>query len=167
MILSVLFALAVAAELFLFVGKDYLLNKRRHMAIEASVRQVYVDLKESETRIEARRAALLAAVNAADARLANMIEADKSFATSHKVMPVLVHTVGDVGAGLRFRASLSKELPATPEASQQLIWRCKNLVEVWAADIGSARDLASKQFRDGQGYDIGEFIAVDSRSIAA
>lgn len=166
MILSALFILAVAVEMFLLVGKDYVLDTRRRTALEASIRQAHDDLKEAKKRIDAGRARLVAAIDEAEARRADMLEADKAFARSQKVMPVLVHALGALDSGVCFRARLSKELPSQPEPSQQLIWNCQNVVECWAADAATAAHMISKQFQFKQGYDVGELVAQDSAASA-
>ncbi len=166
MILSALFILAVAIELFLLVGKDYVLDTRRRAALEASIRQAHDDFKESKKRIDAARAGLIAAIDEAERRRANMLEADKAFASSQKMMPVLIHALGLVDTGACFRAPLSKQLPSQPEASQQLIWSCKNFVEVWAGDANTAAQMLSRQFQFKQGYDVGELVAQEPAASA-
>ena len=167
MILSALFVFAVALELFLFLGKDYLLDTRRRAALEASLRQRYVDLQEAKKRIEVERAGLIAAIDEADRQRAALYEADKAFARSQKVMPSLIHTLGERNSGLRFRAPLTKQLPATPETSQKLIWSCQNFIDVWASDAYAARHTAEKQFHVKQDYDVGEFVAMPPQAPAA
>lgn len=162
MFLSALFIVAVAVELFLFLGKDYLLDTRRRAALEASLRQSYVDLQEAKKRIEVERAGLIAAIDEADRQRAALSEADQAFVRSQKIMPNLIHTLGERNSGIRFRAPLVKHLPATPEPSQKLIWSCPNFVDVWASDVHAARQTAEKQFRAKQDYDVGEFVAMPS-----
>lgn len=160
MVLSVLFLFAVAVELFLLLGKDHLLDTRRRTALEASLRQAYTDLQEAKTRIAAQRAAVLAAIEEDERQRADRHEADRAFAAAQKIMPTLVHTLGERNTGLRFRAPLSKVLPATPEPSQKLIWSCKNFVDVWAGDAAGARAVAERQFQIKQDYDVGTFTAM-------
>lgn len=160
MILTALFILAVALELFLFVGKDSLLKTRRRGALEASLRQTHDDLKEAQKRVEARRAALLAAVDQAERQRAELAEADKAFARTQKTPATLVHTIGEPGSGIRFRAALSKQLTETAEQSSKLIWDCTNFVDVWATSIEIARDLAAAQFPSKNDYRLGEFAAM-------
>jgi hypothetical protein len=167
MLLSALFIVAVAVEVFLFAGKDYVLDTRRRAALEASLRQSYVDLQEAKKRIEAERAALIAAIDEADRQRAALNEADKAFARSQKIMPSLIHVLGERNSGVRFRAPLAKHLPATPEASQKLIWSCRNYLDVWAGDVHTARQTAEKQFHTKQDYDVGEFVAMPSPTPAA
>ncbi len=162
MILGALFIVAVAVELFLYLGKDYLLDTRRRAALEASLRQSYLDLQEAKRRIEVERAGLIAALDEADRQRAALSEADAAFARSQKIMPDLIHTLGERNSGIRFRAPLSKQLPATPEASQKLIWSCRNFLDVWASDANAARLAAEKQFQAKQDYDVGEFAAMPS-----
>jgi hypothetical protein len=162
MLLSALFIIAAALELFLFLGKDYLLDTRRRAALEASLRQSYVDLQEAKKRIEVERAVLIAAIDEADRQRAALSEADEAFARSQKIMPSLIHTLGERNSGIRFRAPLSKQLPPTPEASQKLIWSCRNFVDVWASDLHAARQTAEKQFRTKLDYDVGEFTPMAS-----
>lgn len=160
MILSALLLFAAAVEVFLLLGKDHLLDTRRRAALETSLQQAYTDLQEAKKRVEAKRAALLAKVEEVERRRAELQAADRAFAAAQKVMPTLVHTLGEQNAGIRFRAPLSKELPATPEAAQKLIWSCNNVVDVWAGDAAAARDMAEKQFRAKQDYNVGEFTAM-------
>ena len=167
MLLSALFIVAVAVEVFLVLGKDYLLDTRRRAALEASLRQSYIDLQEAKRRIEGERAALIAAIDEADRQRAALNEADEAFARSQKVLPNLIHVLGERNSGIRFRAALAKHLPATPEASQKLIWSCRNFVDVWAGDVHTARQTAEKQFHVKQDYDVGEFVAMPSPEPAA
>ncbi|MBV8536575.1 MAG: hypothetical protein JO128_13340 [Alphaproteobacteria bacterium] len=162
MFLSVLFVVAVAVELFLVLGKDYLLDTRRRASLEASLRQSYVDLQEARKRIEVERAGLIAAIEEADRQRAALSEADDAFARSQKTMPNLIHTLGERNSGIRFRAPLAKELPATPEPSQKLMWSCRNFVDVWASDLQAARQIAEKQFQAKQDYEFGDFVAMPS-----
>lgn len=160
MIAGALFAFAVALELFLLLGKDALLKTRRRDALEASLRQTYTDLKEARQRIEARRTALLAAVDDAERQRGELAEADKAFARSQKTSPTLVHSVGEHGTGVRFRAAISKHLEATAEPSLKLIWGCQNFVDVWASDIDAARAVAAAQLPAKHGYVVGELAAM-------
>jgi hypothetical protein len=163
MILSALLLFAVAVEVFLFVGKDHLLDTRRRAALEASLRQVYTDLQEAKKRIETKRADMLQAVEEGERQRAELQDAARAFAAAQKIMPTLVHTLGEPNTGTRFRALLTKHLPATPEDSQKLIWSCKNYVDVWAGDAATARQTAERQFQIKQDYDIGEFTAMPSQ----
>ena len=167
MILSALFMLAVVVEVFLLLGKDYLLDTRRRAALEVSLRQAYAELLEARARVEARRAELLAAIDAADDQRAELNEADEAFARSQRILPNLVHVLGDRNSGIRFRAPISKMLPATPDPAQQLIWSCKNFVDVWAGDIQAARELVLNQFRIKHDYDIGELTAMPPPDMGA
>ena len=165
MVLSALVVFAIALEVFLFLGKDYLLNARRRNALEASLRQAYADLQAAQKRLEEGRAALIAAIEDADGQRSQMRDADRAFAESHKVMPTLIHTLGHPGSGLRFRAPMAKELPAAPEPSQEVIWGCTNVVEVWAETADAARALAARQFAPKRGYAAGALTEVESRAV--
>lgn len=158
MILSALCLFAAVVEIFLFVGKDYLLDTRRRAALESSLRQAYADLQEAKSRIAAKREVLLAAIDDAERQRVDLHEADKAFARSQKIMPTLIHTLGDPNTGMRFRAPIAKMLPATPDRSQQVIWQCNNFVDVWAHDVQSARQMVDAQFRVKHDYDVGEFV---------
>ncbi len=166
MILSAAFLVSIALEVLLFVGQDYLLDTRRRVALEASVRQAYADLQESKKRIDIRRADLIAAMDDAEERRSNLQAANKAFDESRKVVPVLIHTIGQIDGGIHFRAPISKELPAKPDQSQQLIWTCNNFVDVGADDGADAQSLVAKQFEFKQGYDVGEFAALEPQAPA-
>jgi hypothetical protein len=165
MILSALFIFAVAAEVFLILGKDYLLDTRRRAALEASLRQSYVDLQEAKKRIEMERAGLMAAIDEADRQRAARSAADEAFERAQKITPNLIHVLGERNSGIRFRAPLVKHLPATPEPSQKLVWSCRHFVDVWASDVHAARYTAEKQFPAKQDYDVGEFVAMPSEAV--
>lgn len=167
MILSALLLFAVAVEVFLFVGKDHLLDTRRRAALEATLRQAYTDLQEAKTRIAAKRADLLKAVEEGERQRAALQDATRAFAVSQKITPTLIHTLGERNAGVRFRAPLTKHLPATPEDAQKLVWSCKNFVDVWAGDAATAHQMAEKQFQVKQDYDVGEFTAMPSQPSTA
>ncbi len=160
MILSVLFVCAVAAELFLFLGKDYLLGTQRRTGLEVALRQSYADLKESKRRLADARSVLVAAIDEAEKQRAQLQEADRAFKDAQKILPSLIYTLGDRGLGTRFRAAITKRLPETPERSQELIWSCKNFVDVWAYDVEAARQIATSQFTAKRQYAIGDFVAM-------
>lgn len=160
--LGILFVIGVALEVFLIVGKDYLLGTRRQAALEESIQQTQTDLRVSKEKIAQRRAELLAAADEAERQRARIQEADKIFAESQKALPDLIYVLGQSGAGVRFRARILKDLPAVPDRSQKLIWSCKNFVEVWAEDAVTARAMIAKQFQEKQGYGIGELVALDT-----
>lgn len=162
MLLDALFLFALAIEAFLFLGKDYVLDTHRRVALESSIRQGHDDLKESNKRMAARRQELLAAIDDAERRRSDIQKADRAFAESQKVLPTLIHVFGSPAAGTRFRATVAKELPATPERSQKLIWACKNFVDVYAPDVETARALLSSQFQERHGYIVSEPVAADS-----
>lgn len=167
MLLSVVFVLAVALEVFLFVGKDYLLKTRRRSALEASLRQTYADLTEAKKRVDGKRAALLAVVDEVERQRAQLAEVDKAFANSQKQTPTLTYALGETGAGTRFRAEISKELSADAEAAQKLAWSCKNFVDVWASDVETAQRLAASQFPGKHGYAISEFVAMPPQALSS
>ena len=160
MILSLLFVCVFAVELLLLFGKDRLLGTRRRTALETALRQSYADLQEAKKQIDAARAALLQAIENADGERSRRLEADRAFKRSQKILPNLIHTLGDSGTGTRFRAPLSRQLPPKPEPSQELVWSCKNFVEVWAGDAETARRTAVRQFSTTHHYEIGEFTAL-------
>lgn len=160
MVLSLLFICVLAVELFQVFGKDYLLGTNRRMALEATVRQSYADLQDVRQRIDAARTALLAAIEQAEGERARRLDADRAFKQSQKTLPNLIHVLGENGGPMRFRAPLAKRLPPKPEPPQELIWSCKNFVEVWAGDVETARQTAVRQFSARHHYDIGEFTAL-------
>jgi hypothetical protein len=164
MILSAVFAVCVILEAFLLFGRDFVLDKSRVAALEASLRQTYDDLKESKKRILERRNELIAAGDAAERQVAEAREATKTLEGSRKVLPTLVHCVGQVGDGSCFRAPITKELPAMPDEAQKLIWECKNFVVVWAGSRDEAERLVDQQFPFKLGYDVGEFVAVETEA---
>ncbi len=164
MLESALIALIIfgaALEAFLSFGKGYLLGTRQNAALDESIKGAQADLLASKKKIDERRAALKAAADDADRARGEMQEADKLFAESQKVIPTLVHVIGMPYSGMRFRASVSKDLPPSPVRSQKMIWGCNNFVEVWADDLGAAAALAAKQFQEKQGYKVGELVPFD------
>ena len=151
-----LVGLAVALEILLNFGREFLLGTRRQAALDAQIQQAQADLRVSQQRIEERRKALRAAADDADHQRAALKAADQAFAESQKVTQSLVHVVGQPLSGTRFRAPITKDLPPTPDRSQKMIWSCNNFIEVWAADIDEAKALLAKQFQEKQGYKVGE-----------
>ena len=160
MVLSLLIVCVLAAELLLFFGRDTLLGTRRRAALEAALRQSYADLQEAKKRIDAARAGLLQAIEHAEGERARRADADRAFKQSQKILPNLIHTLGESGTGTRFRAPLAKQLPANPEPSQELVWSCRNFIEVWAGDTETARQTAARQFSATHHYSVGEFTAL-------
>jgi len=167
MVFSVLFVCLVAAEVLLFLGKDYLLGTRGRAALETALRQSYAELQDARRRLEGARAALVAAANEAENRRAQLQEADRAFQQSQKVVPTLIHTIGDRNERLRFRAPLAKRLPPDAEPGQKLVWSCHNFVDAWAGDIDTARQMAARQFQAKHGYTVGEFVAQPRDGAAA
>ena len=166
MLLSALFAVAVVLEAFLFIGKDWLPDARRRSELAASVRQAHADLKESQKRVADARARLMAAVDAAEHRRSALREADEAFAKSQRVLPTLVHVLGDVNVGGCFRAPIAKALPANAEVAQLTLWGCNNVVDVWAGDLHAARTLAARQFPPKRGYTLGDFVEIQPPAAA-
>lgn len=160
LILGALFMLGLALEIFLIVGKDYLLNTRRRAAFEESLRKAQEDCQEARKRIEERRAAFRAAADEAERQRAEIAKADEAFAKAQKTMPTLTYTLGERGDGTRFRATIAKNLPAKAEAAQRLVWSCENFVDVWAINVETATQVAATQFPAKHGYVIGEFAAM-------
>ena len=162
MILSALFLIAVALEVFLFAGKGFLPHARLCASLEGQLRKAYADLKESQKRVEAARAGLRTATDAAARRGTELRAADEAFAKAQIVTPTLVHTVGQPGAGGCFRAPVSKPLEAGAEKSQQALWGCRNFIDVWADNVDTARALVERQFAPKRGYAVGEFVAAQA-----
>jgi hypothetical protein len=147
-----LFVVAAALEATLLVASDILFGAGRTKALEAEIRQTQEDLKEAAKRLEAH--------NEGERLLASMSEIDKQVAQTMRVRPVLIHTAGQGGTGMRFRASVSKQLPPEPEPKQKLIWDHDNYVEVWTDNVDTARQVAVRQFAPEAGYTVGEFTMI-------
>lgn len=158
--LVALIAFGVVLEAFLIFGKEFLLGTRQQEKLEASLQEAQQDLRASKQKIDDRRAALKAAIQEAEHQRGVLKAADQAFQESQKIVPVLVHTIGIPYSGMRFRAPISKELPLKPDASQKMIWTCKNFLEVWADDEAAAKAAVAKQFQEKQGYKVGELTAV-------
>jgi len=163
MVFSALLLCVVAVECFFLLGQDYLLGTRRRAALEAALRQSYVDLQTMRKRLESARAVLVAAIDEVEKQRAQLQDADRAFQQSQKILPNLIHTLGTPGDGMRFRAAIGKRLPPQPEAAQGLLWSCQNFVDVWAGDIETARQMATRQFPAKQQYVIGEFAATSPK----
>ena len=160
LILGALFMAGLALEIFLLVGRDYLLKTRRRAAFEDSLRKAQEDCQEARKRIEERRADFRAAADQAERQRAEIAKADEAFAKAQKTMPTLTYTLGEKGDGTRFRAAISKTLPAKAEAAQRLVWSCENFVDVWAINVETAAQVAGTQFPAKHGYVIGEFATM-------
>jgi hypothetical protein len=164
MILGVLFAFAAGLEAFLMFGKEYLLDESKLVEMEQSLQQAYADLREAKTRHDTKRADLKTAIDDRERQTKLIREEDKRFTASLKLLPTLIHTIGQPYDGQRFRAKISKELPHVPDKNQKLIWDCPNLVEVWSTDLGSAQAAVAKQFPAKQGYTVEDLELVQTKS---
>ncbi len=154
--LVILVLCGIALEVLLNFGKHLLLGTRKHEALEEQIQKAQEDLRVSQKKIEERRATLRAAVEDADRTKADLQAAEKAFQESQKVVPTLVHVIGMPYSGARFRAMVTKDLPAKPDRSQQRIWACKNFIEVWADDANAAKVAIAKQFQEKQGYKVSD-----------
>ena len=84
---------------------------------------------------------------------------EKEMSRRQRVEPVLVYQIGqETETGIRFRATVSKALPAEPDPNQKRLWGRQNFVEVWTASEDKARTLAADQFPAKHGYTIGAFV---------
>jgi cellobiose-specific phosphotransferase system component IIA len=160
LILMALFVAAAALEATLLVASDILFGAGRTKTLEAEIRQVQEDLKEAAKRIKDRSSRLQEAHNEGQRLLASMNEIDKQTSQTQRVRPVLVHTAGQGGTGMRFRAPVSKQLPGEPDPKQKLIWDHDNYVEVWTDNADNARQVALRQFAPEAGYTVGEFAMI-------
>lgn len=160
LILMALFMVAAALEATLLVASDILFGAGRTKALEAEIRQTQEDLKEAAKRLKDRSSRLHEAHHDGERLLASMNEIEKQASQTLRVRPVLVHTAGQGGTGMRFRASVSKQLPPEPEPKQKLIWDHDNYVEVWTDNADAARQVAVRQFAPEAGYTVGEFAMI-------
>lgn len=163
MILAALLVCAAALEALLLFGKEFILDERKVEELEKSLQQAYGDQREAKTRFDAKRAELLKTVEDRERQTKLIRETDKAFAASQKLLPTLIHTIGQAYDGLRFRATISKELPPMADKNQRLIWDCPNLVEVWSTDLETAQAALAKQFPAKQGYTVGELAIVETK----
>lgn len=156
-----LFLFGVALELLLTFGREYLVGTRKQAALEEKLEQAKADLNASQKKIDERRQALRQTGDEVNRQKADLKAAEAAFQESQKVVPTLIHTIGQPHEGARFRAIVSKELPLKPDRAQKQIWTCKNFIEVWAVDGDAAKTAITKQFQEKQGYKIGDVVALE------
>ncbi len=159
-IFGVLAAFGLVLEVLNFVARDFLCGGRRVEALRESIRATQKDLAEAENKIGGIKGDLRKALNDLDRVKNDFQSTEKEISRRQKTDPVLVYLIGpEVGTGFRFRAPVTKTLPAeNPDANQKLLWSKENFVEIWTASEDKARALAGDQFPAKHGYTVGEFV---------
>lgn len=157
LILMVLVVLAVAVEALNFLAKDLLPDLYGEKQLNTSLEKAQGELQQTDKKFTDRHGKLTKLQDEVEAARKAVHEVEEQITRGIEVPPVLVHTAGQPGRGKRFRATLSKELPATPDPVQQLIWEKPNFIDVWASDADAAHDAVAGQYKTPNGYQLGAF----------
>src|SRR5215472_16852909 len=92
--LVVLFVFGVLLEGLLAFGKEHLVGTNKQAALDEKLQQAQQDLRESSKKIQERKAALRAAGDEFNRTKSQLQDAEKAFQESQKVVPTLVHVIG-------------------------------------------------------------------------
>ena len=164
--LAALVAIALVVEVLNFIAREFLSGVRREDALKADVQKIQADIDEATGKLGGLKNDLRKALADLDGAKNSFHEVDKEIARRQRVEPVLVYQLGtETGTGFRFRAPVTKTLPAEPDAGQALLWKRQNFVEVWTASEDKARSLAADQFPAKHGYSIGAFVRTGDDSL--
>lgn len=166
-ILLGLAAMAIGLEVVLYVLRGSLLRVHQTDRLERQAKDAQAELQQAKERSAARQAELTAERDEAEAALAALRKASRDLADSQRPREVLIHRLGDPGAGTLFRAVLRKTLPDTPEENQTLFWSYENFIDVWASSPVRAEEIAARHFAAQAGYVVGAFQPVVAAPAAA
>lgn len=166
-ILLGLAAMAVGLEVVLYVLRGSLLRIHQTERLERQAKDAQTELQQLKERSAARQAELTTVRDQAETALAMMRKASRDLADSQRPREVLIHRLGEPGAGTLFRAALRKTLPDTPEENQTLFWSYENFVDVWASSPVRAEEIAARHFAAKAGYSVGAFQPVVATPTAA
>ncbi len=159
LILAVLIAAALVVEVLNFIAREFFSGVRREEALKAELNQIGADLDKAADKLGALKNDLRKGLADLDLAKTGYHDAEKEISRRQRLQPVLVYLLGaETGMGFRFRAPVTKALPAEPDAHQKLLWGRENFVEVWTASEDKARSFASDQVPAKQGYTIGAFV---------
>ncbi len=87
---------------------------------------------------------------------------EHELAQRRRVPPVFVYRIGPPSpTQLRYRAPVSKRLPAEAAPHQSLVWATSCVIETWANSPRQAGEQAGQQFRAELGYSVGAFVRKD------
>lgn len=168
LILAVLAAFAIAVEALNFIAPDFIATMRRDAALKESVANTQKEVAESEKRLDGLRRQLRALQHDLSRATDGLEKLDEQFAERRRAEPVLVYLIASANkVPYRFRAPLSKALPAEPEDSQAMMWGSPAFVEVEANSADEAKQIAARQFPSQNGYAVGAFAPVANGEAAA
>jgi hypothetical protein len=166
LLLTVLMAvggLAVIVEVLNLVARDFFGGGRAQETIKESIRKTQSEIRAADKKLDSLRTTRRGVLTEFE-RAANKIEElEKQMRRAPDVPPALIHTLASTaGSGTRYRAKITKTLPADADEHQTLLWKHESFLDVTAAGPDDARDAARRQFPEGHGYTIGPFAPVSS-----
>jgi hypothetical protein len=165
MVLGLVGGLAVAVELLNLFAREFFGGGRAQEAIKESIRKTQSELRAADKKLDALRATRRTVASELERAAHKIEEMEREMRRTPDVPPALIHSVATAGSGGRYRAPLSKTLPAEADENQTLLWKNQAFVEVLAAGPEEALDAAKRQFPESHGYAIGAFIPVSSPSV--
>ncbi len=162
LIFGVVAGAALLCELAVRLAPELFAANSRESALKEEVSKLHHDLTAAEKKIESMKVSTRAADTEIEAARVEIHRLERELAQRKRVPPILIYRIGPPSpTQLRYRAPITKQLPAAPEPDQALVWRTPCIVETWANTPRHASQQASQQFRAELGYSVGAFVRRD------
>jgi len=162
LIVGVVAGAALLCELAVRLAPELFAAHSRESALKEEVSKLHHDLTTAEKKIESMMASTRASEAEIEAARVEINRLERELSQRKRVPPILIYRIGPPSpTQLRYRAPISKKLPAEPEPHQALVWRTPCLVETWAHTPRQASQQANQQFRAELGYAVGAFVRRD------
>jgi hypothetical protein len=157
-----LFVLALLAESANLLGPQMFAVMGRDGALKDEISQLQRDLAQIEKKFDAAKAATAKSITEIEKLRKEASRLERELDDRRAVVPVLVYRIAQSSATLiRFRAPISKTLPAETDSQQALIWRAPGVIETWSLSPDQAAVQAQHHFRRELGYTVGTFVRPD------
>jgi len=160
MTLIVVGGLALVVELINLFGRDFFNGGRAQEQLKESIRRTQSELRAADKKLESMRATRRSAVMDFEQAVSKVNDLERTLRRAPDLPPVLIHTVGGSGSGMRYRATITKTLNDANDESQAILWKHRSFVEVTAASPVEALEATRRQFPDSHGYTLGSFTPV-------
>jgi hypothetical protein len=151
-------ALALVAELILIIGREFLSGGQQVAALKESIRKTQSELRAADKKLDSLRTNRRGAAKELEAAIAKLEEIEQQSRRAPESPPVLLYLLGQPGDfGRRFRAKITKTVPAEADEGQALLWKHESLVEIVTDTADEARREALRHFPEANGYALGPF----------
>lgn len=162
LIFGVVAAAALLCEVAAQLGPELFAANSREAALKEEISKLHHDLTTADKKIDSMKTSTRASDAEIETARVEINRIDREIVQKRRVPPVLIYRIGPPSpTQLRYRAPISKQLPAQAEAHQSLVWRTPCVVETWAHTPRAAAQQAHQQFRPELGYTLGAFVRRD------